>query len=374
MAWARSLRPEMTKPTTTIALAAAGLPPGAEIRALHALALPAEPPEAIQLLPAGTFAGVDGRGPYRVADAAAVVADSLAAAPGGRLAIDYDHAIDLAAPEGRPAPAAGWVTGLEIRDGAIWGRVEWTEDGARAVRARHYSFISPVFTHGKADGVVARVLRASLTNAPNLQLAALHHSQTEEADMDKDLVTVRQALGLKDDADAPAIVAHTKTLAAANAALTTALATVRKALGAAEDADGAVLAAQVARLKADGEAKGTSNEALRTELASLRGTVDGLGDAERGRALDALQAQGKLTPAEREHFAKIQKSDPETFQALMTARVAVVTPGAGKAASGQVERGARAMDDDAKKVCQLMGVDPKKFEETLKEDGQAQAA
>jgi phage I-like protein len=86
----------------------------------------AAPPEWIQLLPAGSFHGRDGRGPYALSDPAAVIDATMALRMPAGIPIDYDHATDFAAPQGNPAPAAGWITEFAIRDGALWGRVEWT--------------------------------------------------------------------------------------------------------------------------------------------------------------------------------------------------------------------------------------------------------
>ena len=129
-------------------------------------------PEWIELLPAGVFSGRDGRGPYRLSNPAEVIAATRKIELPAGIPIDYDHATDLAAPEGRPAPAAGWIRELAVRDGAIWGRVEWTQHGAAAVTTHEYRYISPVFEHGP-DGNVARLLRAALTNNPNLYLTAI---------------------------------------------------------------------------------------------------------------------------------------------------------------------------------------------------------
>jgi phage I-like protein len=129
-------------------------------------------PEWIELLPAGVFSGRDGRGPYKLSNPDDVIAATRKIELPAGIPIDYDHATDLAAPEGRPAPAAGWIRELAVRDGAIWGRVEWTQHGAAAVITHEYRYISPVFEHGP-DGNVARLLRAALTNNPNLYLTAI---------------------------------------------------------------------------------------------------------------------------------------------------------------------------------------------------------
>jgi len=129
-------------------------------------------PEWIELLPAGVFSGRDKRGPYRVSDPEAVIAATRALGLETGIPIDYDHATDLAAPEGRPAPAAGWINELAVRNGTIWGRVEWTHHGAAAVTTHEYRYISPVFEHNR-DGDVVRLIRAALTNNPNLTLTAI---------------------------------------------------------------------------------------------------------------------------------------------------------------------------------------------------------
>jgi phage I-like protein len=118
-------------------------------------------------LPAGHFTAVDGRGPFVNDDPEQIVAASIAKMPPAGLVLDYDHSTDLAAPEGRPAPAAGWLKGLKVQDSAIFARVEWTEEAAAAIKAKKYRYVSPVFEHSK-DGRVERILRAALTNNPAL--------------------------------------------------------------------------------------------------------------------------------------------------------------------------------------------------------------
>lgn len=136
-------------------------------------------PEWVQLIPAGAFKGIDGRGPYHVANAQAVIAASMARAQ-GKLPIDENHGTQRAAKLGIGAPARGWIVEMAAREDGIWGRVEWTEAGRALVADGAYRGISPVFEHTASGGVV-RVLSAALTNDPNLsQLATLHDSLTAE--------------------------------------------------------------------------------------------------------------------------------------------------------------------------------------------------
>ncbi|HEX7049460.1 MAG TPA: phage protease [Longimicrobiales bacterium] len=130
-------------------------------------------PEWVQLLPAGTFKGQDGRGPYEVPDPEAVIQLTRARAGGNDLPIDFGHALDQEGLAGAAAPAAGWIVDLEARAGEIWGRVAWTPEGERSVRAREYRFLSPVFFHD-TQGTVKYIARAGLTNRPNLHLKAIN--------------------------------------------------------------------------------------------------------------------------------------------------------------------------------------------------------
>ena len=131
-----------------------------------------------------------------------------------RLPIDENHATDHAAQSGGPAPARGWIVAMEARPDGIWGQVEWTPDGQAMMAARAYRGISPVFTHTSKGGTtkggqVLRLLRAALTNAPNLkQLKTLH---TQGTTMD-DLEELREALSLPDTASMSACIAAVRAL------------------------------------------------------------------------------------------------------------------------------------------------------------------
>jgi phage I-like protein len=133
-------------------------------------------PEWLQIIPAGKFNAADGRGPFFNSNPQAVVEASKARMPSAGLVLDYDHSTDFAAPEGRPAPAAAWIKEFAVRGGAIFARIEWTEEGAAAVKAKKYRYISPVFDFERPDGApegamtgtVTRILHGALTNNPAL--------------------------------------------------------------------------------------------------------------------------------------------------------------------------------------------------------------
>ena len=147
-----------------------------------AVALPADAaaPDWVHLLPAGEIRTADGRGPYRVTNMTALMAASLAF---GKLPLDENHAIDLAAPQGGSSPARGWIVDLQQRADGLWGRVEWTPAGRMMMADRAYRGVSPVIQHMQ-DGAITAVLRASLTNNPNFTgLVSLHSKGAAATDL-----------------------------------------------------------------------------------------------------------------------------------------------------------------------------------------------
>src|SRR5579863_9047568 len=136
-------------------------------------------PEWIDLVPAGSFSTRDGRGPFKNDHPDAVIAATRELRMTAGLPIDYEHATDVAAPEGRPAPAAGWIKELRIVRGGIQGRVEWTQEGARKVASREYRYVSPVFEHDQGGNVLC-LLRAAVTNNPNLYMTAISSARSDQ--------------------------------------------------------------------------------------------------------------------------------------------------------------------------------------------------
>lgn len=159
-------------------------------------------PSRIQILPAGKkIRGVDGR-KWTLSDPAALCAkmnsSELVTVKNGCV-IDENHSTDLAAPKGGTSPAFGWFRNFTLEaDGSIWADVEWNARGQKAVSEKEYKYISPVFTRDK-DGNITEILRAALTNNPNLDNPALNSSQetAEEKYMEKEICA---ALGLPETA------------------------------------------------------------------------------------------------------------------------------------------------------------------------------
>ena len=130
------------------------------------LPLAGEVPDWIHLLPTakGELRTFDGRGPYKLADAAAVIAASMAADPrdGGSLLVDENHALELSAPKGGPSPSRGRIVEMQARADGIWGRVEWSESGRALLAERAYRGISPVIIRRRSGTSPERRESASI--------------------------------------------------------------------------------------------------------------------------------------------------------------------------------------------------------------------
>jgi phage I-like protein len=308
------------------------------ILAAHAMGLPdpppsgAAPPEWVHLLPLGVANGFDGRGPYRIGDKAsaeAVIAASRSYGKGLPLAIDYDHATDLAAPRGERAPAAGWITALEARQDGIWGRSEWTPAAAAALKDREYRYISPAFHHAK-DGKVLRLVRASLVNGPNLDLTALAAARTGNqqppAGDVMDLNHILTAAGLPAGTTAEAALAAIKGLAAAKADLER----IATAAGLPAGADGAALATGVTAMRAQLAAakSATAPDPAQWVPMALYTALAASAQAARIGAVDEAIKAGKLTPGQREWAVAYQAQDPGGFTKFVQDAPVLVTAGA----------------------------------------------
>ncbi|MCA8878607.1 MAG: hypothetical protein KDA73_01355 [Rhodobacteraceae bacterium] len=273
-----------------------------EFRALCAGAdiLPAEapaastPPDWVELLPAGTIKGRDGR-VFVLDNAQGVVRASVT--PGAELPIDYEHQADDAAQRSNgPVPAAGWITELQNRDGAIWGRVSWTGKAANMIAAREYRYLSPVLLH-RRDGQVTRLLGASLVHRPNLELKALSSEETPMPDTDRDRKAEYIATSIERIAGALGLNAETATT-------------------------DEIVAAVHARSQPD-PAKFMPIEAVQELLRSHSETSAALSQDRAEAKVSEAMAAGYLTPAMRDWAVSLCSQDPESFEAFIDSAVPV---------------------------------------------------
>jgi phage I-like protein len=128
-------------------------------------------PQWLKLVPAMLFKDRDSRAflndlPHDIVAAFAV--DQMA------LPIDMEHSTELNARRGEPAPACGWIEELQVRDGEVWGRVEWNRLGAGLVRSREYQHYSPVFIYDRPSSRIIKLTSVGLANPSNVTSTALN--------------------------------------------------------------------------------------------------------------------------------------------------------------------------------------------------------
>ncbi|WP_295451925.1 phage protease [uncultured Thiodictyon sp.] len=159
---------------------AAGVPAAGYLSCQGAgVALAALPTDWCELIPPGECLTRDGRGPYTLAAAAAVVAAfAIDFPPGSDQAapVDYDHADLKRTPGADLPPAAGWLAELRLSgNGGIEGRIEWTERARAHIAAREYRYLSPELLVDPESNAIVGLSGAGLTHRPNLYLRALSH-------------------------------------------------------------------------------------------------------------------------------------------------------------------------------------------------------
>ncbi|MES2435065.1 MAG: phage protease [Pseudomonadota bacterium] len=330
----------------------------------------ADAPEWVHLLPAaaGEIQTYDGRGPYKVADLATLITASMQSERG--MPIDENHATDLAGIRGGAAPARGWITELEARADGLWGKVRWTNAGKELMSDRAYRGISPVFNH-TSDNVITRVLRASLTNKPNLM--GLTSLNTETSDMN--LAAIAKALGLGDDASEEAIVAAIGKLKPSGdlPALQSAMTEIGVALGVQGGDAAAILAAARAAKTTDG-----SITALQAELTTVTGKLTALqtegATTKATTFIDGEIAKGRVgVKPLREHYIAMHAQDAarveKEISALpilgLTGQLSQVAPGS----TSEIT----ALNSEQLQVADQLGIPHDKFLASLKADAKKDA-
>jgi phage I-like protein len=328
-------------------------------------------PDWIMLLPAGNdgvIATVDGRGPYRVGDLAQLASASLDAV-GGQLLIDENHATDIAAPRGGESPARAWVAELQVRGDGLYGRAEWNAAGKALMADRAYRFISPVIAHDKA-GNVKRLLRASLTNTPNLRgMAALH----AETNMDL-LAQLRKLLGLGDDADEAAVLAKIKSWTdSAKTAMQAALAPIAKAAGCKDDADATAIATAVTALAArPATDQSTTITALQSELATVTTKLNEL-TAQTAKDKATAFVDGEIAKQRvglkplRDHYIARHAASAEGAAQVEKeiSAMPILGPSGLPTTPPEIKDGKIALNAEQLNAANMLGISPQDYEKTL---------
>lgn len=344
------------------------------------------PPAEILLVPAGEVRTQkhDGRASFRNDNVDALIASTREI--GHDLVIDYDHHTDLAVANGGKAVAAGWIKDVFARNGALWGRVEWTKTAREHLSQREYRFISPTLIFDKATRSVIRVIRAALTNDPAIhQMKAIASTQGEP--MEELLKALAAALGLPADSDANAITEKIDELKVATAAAKTAAETstaIVKALELDDDAKPEDIVTAVTELATAAAAKTASTEepdpakfvpmSEYTALAARVETIESTSaETTATAAVDAAIEAGKVIPANRDWALAYAKKDLEGFQSFASITPVIVK--GGEMLPGVRPAGSEGdLTDEEKAICKAQGLDVEEFKKTRDADRAATAA
>ncbi|MFP5423414.1 MAG: phage protease [Gammaproteobacteria bacterium] len=210
----------------------------------------------LQVTPAGHFTPADGREikvpSWHINQAVASKVIERFHSTKNKRVIDYEHQTLRKEENGQPAPAAGWYTDLQWREGeGLFAKVQLTARAANYIAEGEYQYFSPVFLYHPTTGDVLDVQMGALTNAPaidgmqelSLRAAAsfgCFDDSSEENPVNPLLLALIAALGL----------AENTTEEQAVAALSAHTANLRKALGLDDKANGDALIAACTGLKA----------------------------------------------------------------------------------------------------------------------------
>lgn len=339
-------------------------------------ALPVEGEEWIPIIPVGTFRTFDGRGPFHLEKPEEVVAASRREIV--ELVIDRDHVTDHA-PPGAPRPAAGWIKELKVDGDRVMARVDWTPPALEQLKNREYRYISPVFTYDKNNRVL-RILRASLTNDPALEMKAVASVDPQkvltptENTMDELLQELAALLGLEGESVSAEAVKE------AIATLQATVTGVKEAVDAPEEATTpeAVVEAveehveeEVEKAVASAQRKATASNAkpdpreyvpmkafkeLQSQVATMNNeTVAGKVTA----AVEGALKEGKITPGQKTWATDYATKDLAGFEKYVEEAPALL-------AASNMPRYAPAKNDDGlshddAEVAALLGLAPEKM-------------
>lgn len=355
--------------------------------ALLAAAIPLLANGQVQLLPAGEFAARDGRPgknlKWKVSEERGqrLASELNAIAKLNPVVIDFEHQTMLAGENGKPAPAAGWMTSFEWRNGeGLFAQVDWTDTAKAHIDAKEYRFISPVIDYSKATGEITGLHNAALTNFPALMgmkpvMAQLSAQFSSDDDNDQepqvDLSALLTQLGLPANTTAEQLSAHLAGLRstadavaslrttlglAADASLAdagTAIAGLRTKLGLTDAASLADIGTSVATLKSTA---GTPDKTTLDAMAALQAKVGELSAREQDREVaslvDAAIADHKVLPATRDFAVNLGKTNIGLLRTYLASAPAVQglggqsggkDPGAGGAAASLTDAGSAVL-------------------------------
>lgn len=327
----------------------------------------------VLLIPSGRFRAIDGRpgnlegmktDTWLMDEAAALDCIKAFAATSRKLVIDYEHQTIYAETNGQPAPAAGWIQGLEWRpEQGLVAQVEWTARAAAMIKTGEYKYISPTFSFDKDTGRVAVLHHAGLTNHPALpglgevaarritrQPAETIANDTKETPLNTN-EKITQALGIPATVDEAVILSAIK-------AVTDRAANAEQRLKEAEKIQAATQVQDTAKSQST-DVPLEAVKAMQVELATLKAKIA-------QTEVDGLVSQGLKDgrlPAAMESWAKsLGITHIEALKTFLSQAQPIASL-TGMQTGGKVPATIEAPSLDAAElaVCTALGADPKDF-------------
>jgi phage I-like protein len=223
--------------------------------------------------------------------------------------------------------------------------VEWTARAAASILAREYRYVSPVFQFDPKTGIVTRLLRAGLTNNPNLHLTAIAAAQIAAAQqdigddtMDFPIQELRELLDLDESASPADLIAKVREL--------------RAAAHASEIAAGAH-AHDPAHYVAIAEF-----ERALTELNALK--LERTRERAAHTVEDTIRA-GKIVPAQRDWAIAYCAADARGFAAFAAKQPSILGGDSGLGGEPPVERRLGVLNGAELVICAQLGLKHSEF-------------
>ena len=243
------------------------------------------------------------------------------------LHFDYEHQSvggKYTSPDGT-APAAGWIKGLRYQKGeGLYATVRWNEAAARMIAQREYRYMSPAVLVDKETRRIVRLRSVALTNTPAMagcpelvaasrrndwRLVMADEPQDTGQSAETLLVTVREILGLPEDATAEQVLqAAIEALRSMQAADSEAA----KALGLKVDAGREALVAAIEKLK--------ESTAPKSKLEEVVAANRRLGDQVKALTERSVKAEAKQLVAGHVQANKLTNEQAAIELELLTAK------------------------------------------------------
>lgn len=337
----------------------------------------------LQVTPAGHFKPADGREikvpSWHINQAVATKVIERFHSTKNKRVVDYEHQTLRKEENGQPAPAAGWYTDLEWREGeGLFAQVQLTARAAQYIAEGEYQYFSPVFLYHPTTGDVLDVQMGALTNAPaidgmqelSLRAAAsfgCFDDSPEENPVNQLLLALIAALGL----------AENTTEEQAVAALSAHTTNLRKLLGLDEKAGGEAMLAACTGLKAKAATSVDPSQfvplsvvdGLKAEMAALTARLGERDEKDLDSQIQGALEDGRLHKTMEEWARDLGKNNRAALTAYLDKAqpIAAIT-GSQTGGKPPVADEKTGLTQDELAVCSAMGLTTEQFKAAKAEE------